>query len=92
MFQSCPALEVSDMAPLQNTPNKTEQRRVLTRPPVFEEYIHVTASDGTRVYMAMKEDPEGTGAEVNHNCPGFIASSSQIFMGRNAGYTLTSFF
>ncbi|XP_040212385.1 chromosome transmission fidelity protein 18 homolog isoform X2 [Rana temporaria] len=64
MFQSCPALEVSDMAPLQNTPNKTEQRRVLTRPPVFEEYIHVTASDGTRVYMAMKDDPEGTGAEI----------------------------
>lgn len=63
-FQSCPALEVSDMAPLQATPNKTEQKRVLKRPPVLEDYIHVTASDGTRVYMAMKDDQDETGSEA----------------------------
>ncbi|XP_075035376.1 LOW QUALITY PROTEIN: chromosome transmission fidelity protein 18 homolog [Mixophyes fleayi] len=62
-FLGCDLLEVSDMAPLQVTPIKTEQKRVLTRPPVLEDYIHVTSSDGSRVYMALKEDQDGTGVQ-----------------------------
>ncbi|XP_068100264.1 chromosome transmission fidelity protein 18 homolog [Hyperolius riggenbachi] len=60
-FQYCPALEISDMAPLQDTPRKSEQKRVLKRPPILEDYIHVTSGDGTRVYMTLKEDQDGTG-------------------------------
>ncbi|KAM4697486.1 chromosome transmission fidelity protein 18 homolog isoform 2-T2 [Rhinophrynus dorsalis] len=61
-FLSCDAFEVSDMAPLQVTPTKAEQKRVLKRPPVLEDYIHVTTSDGSRLYMALREDQQGTGA------------------------------
>ncbi|KAM4697485.1 chromosome transmission fidelity protein 18 homolog isoform 1-T1 [Rhinophrynus dorsalis] len=50
------------MAPLQVTPTKAEQKRVLKRPPVLEDYIHVTTSDGSRLYMALREDQQGTGA------------------------------
>ncbi|KAM5151796.1 chromosome transmission fidelity protein 18 homolog [Mantella aurantiaca] len=62
-FQSCPSLEISDVTPLQVTPNKAEQKRVFNRPPILEDYIHVTSSDGTRVYMTLKDDQTGTGAE-----------------------------
>ncbi|XP_069590725.1 chromosome transmission fidelity protein 18 homolog isoform X1 [Ranitomeya imitator] len=62
-FLSCDALEVSDMAPLQVTPTKTEQKRVLQRPPVLEDYINVTSSDGTRVYMTLRDDEDGTGVQ-----------------------------
>ncbi|KAM4631622.1 chromosome transmission fidelity protein 18 homolog [Discoglossus pictus] len=57
-FLSCDALEVSDMAPLQVTPTESEKKRVLKRPPVLEEYIHVTSSDGSRAYMALREDEQ----------------------------------
>ncbi|XP_077130528.1 chromosome transmission fidelity protein 18 homolog [Ranitomeya variabilis] len=62
-FLSYDALEVSDMAPLQVTPTKTEQKRVLKRPPVLEDYINVTSSDGTRVYMTLRDDEDGTGVQ-----------------------------
>ncbi|KAM8960370.1 LOW QUALITY PROTEIN: chromosome transmission fidelity protein 18 homolog [Pelodytes ibericus] len=62
-FLSHDVLEVSDMAPLQVTPTESELRRVLNRPPVFEEYVNVTSSDGVRVYMTLHEDNEGTGAQ-----------------------------
>ncbi|XP_073414531.1 chromosome transmission fidelity protein 18 homolog isoform X1 [Dendrobates tinctorius] len=62
-FLSCDALEVSDVAPLQVTPTKTEQKRILTRPPVLEDYINVTASDGTRVYLTLRDDEDGTGVQ-----------------------------
>ncbi|OCT64447.1 hypothetical protein XELAEV_18045547mg [Xenopus laevis] len=58
-FPSCEAFEVSDMAPLQVTPTESEQKRVLKRPPVLEDYINVTSTDGSRVYMALKEDNDG---------------------------------
>ncbi|NP_001084621.1 chromosome transmission fidelity protein 18 homolog [Xenopus laevis] len=58
-FSSCEAFEVSDMAPLQVTPTESEQKRVLKRPPVLEDYINVTSTDGSRVYMALKEDNDG---------------------------------
>ncbi|KAM3916734.1 chromosome transmission fidelity protein 18 homolog [Leptodactylus fuscus] len=62
-FLSCDALEVSDMAPLQMTPTETEQKRVLKRPPVLEDYINVTSSDGSRVYMTLRDDQDGTGVQ-----------------------------
>ncbi|XP_063790933.1 chromosome transmission fidelity protein 18 homolog [Pseudophryne corroboree] len=62
-FLSCDDLEVSDMAPIQETPNKADEKRVLKRPPVLEDYIHVTSSDGSRFYMALKEDQDVTGVE-----------------------------
>ncbi|XP_056391327.1 chromosome transmission fidelity protein 18 homolog isoform X2 [Hyla sarda] len=62
-FLSCDALDVSDMAPLQVSPSKAEQKRVLKRPPVLEDYINVTSSDGARVYMTLKDDQDGTGVQ-----------------------------
>uniref|UniRef100_A0A8C5Q1K2 Chromosome transmission fidelity protein 18 homolog n=1 Tax=Leptobrachium leishanense TaxID=445787 RepID=A0A8C5Q1K2_9ANUR len=62
-FLGSDILDVSDMDPLQVTPTEPEQKRVLKRPPVFEEYIHVTSSDGSRVYMTLREDTAGTGAQ-----------------------------
>ncbi|XP_044159367.1 chromosome transmission fidelity protein 18 homolog [Bufo gargarizans] len=62
-FLSCDVFDVSDMAPLQVTPTETEQKRVLTRPPVLEDYINVTSSDGTRVYMTLRDDQDGTGVQ-----------------------------
>ncbi|XP_069838245.1 chromosome transmission fidelity protein 18 homolog isoform X2 [Dendropsophus ebraccatus] len=63
-FLSCDALDVSDMAPLQGSPSEAVEKRVLKRPPVLEDYINVTSSDGTRVYMTLKEDQDGTGAQI----------------------------
>ncbi|KAE8578882.1 hypothetical protein XENTR_v10023812 [Xenopus tropicalis] len=62
-FPSCDAFEVSDMAPLQVTPTESEQKRVLKRPPVLEDYINVTSTDGSRVYMTLKEDNDGSGTQ-----------------------------
>uniref|UniRef100_A0A8D0FKX4 Chromosome transmission fidelity protein 18 homolog n=1 Tax=Strix occidentalis caurina TaxID=311401 RepID=A0A8D0FKX4_STROC len=38
--------------------------RVLKRPPVLEDYINVTSTEGTRVFMVVKDDPFRTGVEV----------------------------
>ncbi|KAM4024585.1 chromosome transmission fidelity protein 18 homolog isoform 2-T2 [Anomaloglossus baeobatrachus] len=62
-FLSYDALNVSDMAPLQDTPTKVEQKRVLKWPPVLEDYVNVTSSDGTRVYMTLRDDQDGTGVQ-----------------------------
>ncbi|XP_040297159.1 chromosome transmission fidelity protein 18 homolog isoform X2 [Bufo bufo] len=62
-FLSCDVFDVSDMAPLQVSPTETEQKRVLMRPPVLEDYINVTSSDGTRVYMTLRDDQDGTGVQ-----------------------------
>ncbi|XP_064009584.1 chromosome transmission fidelity protein 18 homolog [Pogoniulus pusillus] len=55
-------LEMSGMAPLQTTP--PSQKRVLKRPPVLEDYINVTSTEGTRVFMVLREDPCRTGVEL----------------------------
>ncbi|XP_064414808.1 chromosome transmission fidelity protein 18 homolog isoform X2 [Latimeria chalumnae] len=53
--------EVSDMAPLQLTPTESQRKHVLKRPPVLEDYLNVTATDGTRVFMVLKDDQTGAG-------------------------------
>ncbi|KAI6076589.1 chromosome transmission fidelity protein 18-like protein [Aix galericulata] len=58
-------LEVSGMAPLQTTPpSHKNPKRVLRRPPILEDYINVTSTEGTRVFMAVREDPSRTGVEL----------------------------
>ncbi|XP_035195375.1 chromosome transmission fidelity protein 18 homolog isoform X2 [Oxyura jamaicensis] len=58
-------LEVSGMAPLQTTPpSHKNPKRVLKRPPILEDYINVTSTEGTRVFMAVREDPSRTGVEL----------------------------
>lgn len=58
-------LEVSGMVPLQITPpSHKNPKRVLKRPPILEDYINVTSTEGTRVFMAVREDPSRTGVEV----------------------------
>ncbi|XP_072734072.1 chromosome transmission fidelity protein 18 homolog isoform X2 [Ciconia boyciana] len=56
-------LEMSGMAPLQTTP-PSEKKRVLKRPPILEDYINVTSTEGTRVFMVMRDDPSRTGVEL----------------------------
>ncbi|XP_051878427.1 chromosome transmission fidelity protein 18 homolog isoform X2 [Pristis pectinata] len=48
-------LGVSDVAPMEESPIKV-QKRVLKRPPVMEDYIKVTSTDGTRVYMVLQDE------------------------------------
>ncbi|RMC17546.1 hypothetical protein DUI87_05209 [Hirundo rustica rustica] len=55
--------EVSGVIPLQTTP-PLEKRRVLRRPPVLEDYINVTSTRGTRVFLVLRDDPCGTGLEI----------------------------
>ncbi|XP_051488460.1 chromosome transmission fidelity protein 18 homolog isoform X2 [Apus apus] len=56
-------LELSGMVPLQTTP-PSEKKRVLKRPPILEDYVHVTSTEGTRVFMVVKDDPSRTGVEL----------------------------
>ncbi|XP_053550964.1 chromosome transmission fidelity protein 18 homolog [Bombina bombina] len=63
-FLSCDPFDVSDMAPLQVTITEAE-KRVLKRPPVLEEYIHVTSNDGTRAYMVLRDDSHSTDPQIS---------------------------
>ena len=63
MFSSSDHLEMSGMVPLQTTP-PSEKKRVLKRPPILEDYINVTSTEGTRVFMVVRDDPSRTGVEV----------------------------
>ncbi|XP_066186495.1 chromosome transmission fidelity protein 18 homolog [Sylvia atricapilla] len=56
-------LEMSGMIPLQTTP-PLEKKRVLRRPPVLEDYINVTSTQGTRVFLVLRDDPCRTGLEL----------------------------
>ncbi|NXI72017.1 CTF18 protein, partial [Anseranas semipalmata] len=65
MFPSSDQLEVSGMVPLQTTPpSQKNPKRVLKRPPILEDYINVTSTEGTRVFMVVREDPSRTGVEL----------------------------
>ncbi|XP_069503370.1 chromosome transmission fidelity protein 18 homolog isoform X2 [Ambystoma mexicanum] len=64
-FLAAEPLEISDMAPLHMTPMGRDRKRVQNRPPIFEEYIHVTAADGKRAYMTLKEDTQGSEVEYS---------------------------
>ncbi|KAJ6653729.1 hypothetical protein lerEdw1_008755 [Lerista edwardsae] len=45
------------MLPLRITPPaEKDSRKVLKRPPVLEDYVNVTSTDGTRVFLVVKED------------------------------------
>ncbi|XP_051789292.1 chromosome transmission fidelity protein 18 homolog [Erpetoichthys calabaricus] len=57
-------LDISDMAPLQETPIKPVRTQVLKRPPFMEDYVNVTSSDGIRVFMVLKDDDSGTGVQL----------------------------
>ncbi|XP_021267350.1 chromosome transmission fidelity protein 18 homolog [Numida meleagris] len=57
-------LEVSGLGPLQSSPPTENPKRVLKRPPVLGDYINVTSSEGTRVFMAVRDDPSQTGREL----------------------------
>lgn len=37
---------------------------VLRRPPVLEDYINVTSTDGNRAFLVLQADPVGTGVQV----------------------------
>uniref|UniRef100_A0A8C3J0D1 Chromosome transmission fidelity protein 18 homolog n=1 Tax=Calidris pygmaea TaxID=425635 RepID=A0A8C3J0D1_9CHAR len=63
VFSSSGHLEMSGMVPLQTTP-PSEKKRVLKRPPVLEDYINVTSTEGTRVFMVLRDDPSRTGVEL----------------------------
>ncbi|KAH0631758.1 hypothetical protein JD844_019524 [Phrynosoma platyrhinos] len=61
-----PSAEIPDitglngMFPLNITPPKEgDAKKVLRRPPVLEDYINVTSTKGTRVFMVVKEDGMG---------------------------------
>ncbi|KAG2455611.1 chromosome transmission fidelity protein 18 homolog isoform X2 [Polypterus senegalus] len=62
LFQNL--LDISDMAPLQETPVKPVRTQVLKRPPFIEDYVNVTSSDGIRVFMVLKDDDSGTGVQL----------------------------
>ncbi|XP_071427544.1 chromosome transmission fidelity protein 18 homolog [Pithys albifrons albifrons] len=56
-------LDMSGMTPLQTTPPSKKQR-VLRRPPVLEDYVNVTSTQGSRVFLVLRDDPCGTGVEL----------------------------
>ncbi|XP_039588580.1 chromosome transmission fidelity protein 18 homolog isoform X1 [Passer montanus] len=56
-------LEMSGMIPLQTTP-ALGKKRVLRRPPILEDYINVTSTQGTRVFLVLRDDPCRTGLEL----------------------------
>uniref|UniRef100_A0A8C0JA05 Chromosome transmission fidelity factor 18 n=1 Tax=Chelonoidis abingdonii TaxID=106734 RepID=A0A8C0JA05_CHEAB len=59
------SLSLSDMDLLHMTPPlEKDPKRVLKRPPILEDYVNVTSSDGTRVFMVLKEDHSRIGVEV----------------------------
>ncbi|XP_042294272.1 chromosome transmission fidelity protein 18 homolog isoform X2 [Sceloporus undulatus] len=62
-----PSSEIPDvmglngMFPLRITPpEEGDSKKVLRRPPILEDYINVTSTNGTRVFMVVKEDSMGT--------------------------------
>ncbi|XP_009863378.1 PREDICTED: chromosome transmission fidelity protein 18 homolog, partial [Apaloderma vittatum] len=64
MFSSSDCLEISGMAPLHTTPPTEKKKRVLKRPPVLEDYVNVTSTEGTRVFLVVRDDPSRMGVEL----------------------------
>ncbi|XP_078273779.1 chromosome transmission fidelity protein 18 homolog [Rhinoraja longicauda] len=62
-------LGISDVAPMEEFP-VTVQKRVLKRPPVMEDYIKVTSTDGTRVYMVLEDEDAGQKSINTHRWNG----------------------
>ncbi|XP_053132152.1 chromosome transmission fidelity protein 18 homolog isoform X2 [Hemicordylus capensis] len=62
------SVEMNDVLPLRVTPpGEKVPKKVLKRPPVLEDYINVTSSIGTRVFMVVKEDGSRLGAEATNS-------------------------
>ncbi|XP_072457109.1 chromosome transmission fidelity protein 18 homolog isoform X2 [Notamacropus eugenii] len=60
-------LDISDVGLLQMTPPVCRDKKlVLKRPPILEEYVNVTSTDGTRVFMVVKDDPLGVGVKLSY--------------------------
>uniref|UniRef100_UPI00398F3003 chromosome transmission fidelity protein 18 homolog isoform X2 n=1 Tax=Pristiophorus japonicus TaxID=55135 RepID=UPI00398F3003 len=57
-------LDISDMAPIVETPSQKVEKRVLKRPPVLEDYVKVTSADGTRVYMVLQDEDVQPGLKL----------------------------
>lgn len=55
---------MSGLGPLQSSPPTENPKRVLKRPPILGDYINVTSSEGTRVFMAVRDDSSHIGIEV----------------------------
>ncbi|EMP36892.1 Chromosome transmission fidelity protein 18 like protein [Chelonia mydas] len=63
-FLSPDSMVLSDMIPLHATPPpEKDPKRVLKRPPILEDYVNVTSTDGTRVFMVLKEDHSRIGVK-----------------------------
>ncbi|PNJ02261.1 CHTF18 isoform 16, partial [Pongo abelii] len=39
---------------------------VLRRPPILEDYVHVTSTEGVRAYLVLRADPMATGVQLLH--------------------------
>ncbi|XP_007499338.1 chromosome transmission fidelity protein 18 homolog isoform X1 [Monodelphis domestica] len=74
------SLDISDVGLLQRTPPAAKDKKlVLKRPPVLEEYVNVTSTDGTRVFMVLKDDPLGVGVELSR-CDGAWRGHGQLHL------------
>lgn len=62
-------LGISDVVPMEEFPVKV-QKRVLKRPPVMEDYIKVTSTDGTRVYLVLEDEDAGQKSINTHRWSG----------------------
>ncbi|XP_077173051.1 chromosome transmission fidelity protein 18 homolog isoform X2 [Paroedura picta] len=55
---------VGEVLPLRVTPpEKSTMKKVLKRPPILGDYVNVTSTDGTRVFMAVQEDSAWGGTQ-----------------------------
>ncbi|XP_038675474.1 chromosome transmission fidelity protein 18 homolog [Scyliorhinus canicula] len=57
--------DISGLAPIEEIPSREVQKRVLKRPPVLEDYINVTSSDGTRVYLVLQDEDARPGLKLD---------------------------
>ncbi|XP_078095921.1 chromosome transmission fidelity protein 18 homolog [Mustelus asterias] len=57
--------DISGMAPIDEIPSQKVQKQVLKRPPVLEDYINVTSSNGTRVYLVLQDEDEWPGLKLD---------------------------
>lgn len=65
-FSIADSTDLDNMLPLRITPPaEKDSKKVLKRPPVLEDYINVTSTNGTRVFMVVKEDCSRTGTELS---------------------------
>ncbi|XP_066496584.1 chromosome transmission fidelity protein 18 homolog [Tiliqua scincoides] len=65
-FAISDSTDLGSMLPLHSTPPaEKDSKKVLKRPPILENYINVTSTNGTRVFMVVKDDCSHTGTELS---------------------------